>query len=212
MHRALGPGLLESAYQHCLALELKRLGLAFQQQVDVPVIYRGQLVDCRYRVDLIVGETLVVEIKSVEHVLPVHSAQVLTYMRVLRLSHGLLMNFNAPTLTSGLKSYFLAPTCLSAPTEDASLVRHHIQSTGPLPPPCEIKPPILSRLHVKSSSRSSPAPPPCAYFEFSTVRHPVSCDQTRIARGPSRSGHWSRECVILPAISSARWASQYLSL
>jgi len=105
VHRGLGPGLLESAYDECLALELESRQLPFQRQVVVPVVYKGARIPCGYRVDFIVSGELVVEIKAVEHVLPIHHAQVLTYVRLLSLHRALLINFNVPRLVDGLKSF-----------------------------------------------------------------------------------------------------------
>ena len=105
VHRALGPGLLESAYQHCLELELHHRGLSFDSQVLVPVVYRQVEMACSYRIDLIVERAVIVEIKSVEHLLPIHSAQTLTYLRLAKAKQALLMNFNVPILRSGLKSF-----------------------------------------------------------------------------------------------------------
>jgi GxxExxY protein len=105
VHRALGPGLLESAYQACLIYELRRLGLRVQTEVAVPVRYGEILLDCGYRLDLLVESAIIVEIKSVDRLIPLHSAQVLTYLRLTDALQVLLMNFNAVTLKAGLKSY-----------------------------------------------------------------------------------------------------------
>ena len=105
VHRALGPGLLESAYQACLVYELRRLGLRVQIEVAVPVRYGEILLDCGYRLDLLVEGAIIVEIKSVDRLIPLHSAQVLTYLRLTDALQVLLMNFNAVTLKAGLKSF-----------------------------------------------------------------------------------------------------------
>jgi GxxExxY protein len=105
VHRALGPGLLESAYQACLVYELRRLGLRVQTEVAVPVRYGEILLDCGYRLDLLVEGAIIVEIKSVDRLIPLHSAQVLTYLRLTDALQVLLMNFNAVTLKAGLKSF-----------------------------------------------------------------------------------------------------------
>ena len=102
VHRELDPGLLESAYEQCLCHELYLRGLAFQCQVNLPVSYKGLKLDCGYKIDLIVGEEVVVELKSVERLLPVHEAQLLTYMKISRKPVGLLINFNVPLLTRGI--------------------------------------------------------------------------------------------------------------
>ena len=107
IHRALGPGLLESAYQRCLALELRLRGIAFVEQTSVPVIYKGIPVDCGYRLDFVVDGRLILEIKAVETILPIHRAQVLTYLKLTRLRRALLINFNVVQLVSGVQSLVL---------------------------------------------------------------------------------------------------------
>jgi len=104
VHKALGPGLLETPYRRCLQHELTSRGIKFEAEVPRPLFYKGVTIDCTYRIDLLVENTLVVEIKTVEHLLPVHSAQVLTYLRLLRLRQGLLFNFHVAQLIQGLKS------------------------------------------------------------------------------------------------------------
>lgn len=103
VHRVLGPGLLESAYEQCLAHELAARGLPFRRQVDVPVTYKGLRLDAGFRADFIVHDTVVVEIKAVESLLPIHTAQVVTYLRLTGKHVGLLINFNSKTLKDGLK-------------------------------------------------------------------------------------------------------------
>lgn len=102
VHRVLGPGLLESAYEECLCHELKLRGLAFQRQVQLPVRYKEVRLDCGYRLDLVVAEAVVVEIKSVERLEAIHEAQLLTYLQLSRLKVGLLINFNVPLLKQGI--------------------------------------------------------------------------------------------------------------
>jgi GxxExxY protein len=102
VHRHLGPGLLESAYQACLGRELSRRGVPYRNQVALPLTYYGMSVDCGYRLDLIVGGLVVVEIKAVSKVLPIHKAQVLTYLKLLKLHLGLLINFNVEVLRMGI--------------------------------------------------------------------------------------------------------------
>ena len=102
VHRLLGPGLLESAYEECLSYELRVAGLHIERQVAVPVTYKGVNLDATYRLDLVVERTLLVELKAVEAVLPVHKAQVLTYLRLSGLRTGLLMNFCAARLRDGV--------------------------------------------------------------------------------------------------------------
>jgi GxxExxY protein len=119
VHRGLGPGLLESAYDECLAVELADRRLPLRRQVAVPVFYKGTRLSCGYRVDFIVGGELVVEVKAVERILPIHHAQVLTYLRLLGLHRALLMNFNVPRLVDGLKSFLHGD-----PTRDHPIVNH----------------------------------------------------------------------------------------
>ena len=94
VHRALGPGLLESAYEECLCLELERAGFGYARQVPLPVVYKGRRLECGYRLDVVVESALILEIKSVEQLLPIHDAQLLTYLRLSRQKVGLLVNFN----------------------------------------------------------------------------------------------------------------------
>jgi GxxExxY protein len=102
VHRELGPGLLESAYEECFCHELHLRKLNFQRQVDLPVAYKNLKLDCGYRLDVIVENLVVVELKSIEHVLPVHHAQLLTYLRLSGKKVGLLINFNASVLKNGI--------------------------------------------------------------------------------------------------------------
>lgn len=114
-------GLLESAYEQCLAQEVSLGGLPFECQRPVPVVYKGTRRDCGYRLDIVLGERLIVEIKAVERLLPVHQAQVLTYLKLTRFPAALLVNFNAVTLKSGLRRLTLKqdllfpPSCSSLP-------------------------------------------------------------------------------------------------
>jgi GxxExxY protein len=101
VHRALGPGLLESAYEECLCRELHLRGLVFQRQVPLPVEYKGVNLDCGYRLDLIVHAEIILELKCVERVLPVHEAQLLTYLKLTGKRVGLIINFNVPALVRG---------------------------------------------------------------------------------------------------------------
>ena len=105
VHRALGPGLLESTYEACLAAELQGRGLAVECQKLLPVIYKGTRVDCGYRIDLLVESQIVVELKSVQALDPVHEAQTLTYLRQSGCPVGLLINFNVTLLKNGLKRF-----------------------------------------------------------------------------------------------------------
>ena len=105
VHRALGPGLLESPYTDCLEHELRKIGLHVQREVPVPLMYDGIALDCCYRLDLVVDRDVIVEVKSVESLLPIHDAQILTYLRLTDARQALLLNFNAPTLKAGLRSF-----------------------------------------------------------------------------------------------------------
>ena len=107
VHRALGPGLLESAYEECLCHEFHLQGISFERQRPLPVEYKGVRLDCGYRIDLLVDGKLVVELKSIEQLLPIHEAQVLTYMKLARVPTGLLINFNVPLLKQGIKRFVL---------------------------------------------------------------------------------------------------------
>jgi len=107
VHRLLGPGLLESAYEECLCHELHLRGLTFERQVDLPVSYEGVQLNCGYKIDLIVQQEVVLELKTVEKILPVHEAQLLTYLKLSGRHVGLLINFNTPVLTRGIKRIVL---------------------------------------------------------------------------------------------------------
>lgn len=103
VHQTLGPGLLESAYESCLCHELSLRGLPFRRQVELPVRYKNVRLECGYKIDVLVQELVVVELKAVEALQPVHDAQILTYLKLAQLSVGLLLNFHAPTLKQGLR-------------------------------------------------------------------------------------------------------------
>ncbi|HTS54604.1 MAG TPA: GxxExxY protein [Burkholderiales bacterium] len=103
VHRVLGPGLLESAYEECLCYELSVRGLRFRRQVEIPVVYKAIHLECGYKMDLVVDEQLVIELKTVEKIAPIHEAQLLTYLKLSGLHVGLLINFNVPVLKHGLK-------------------------------------------------------------------------------------------------------------
>jgi GxxExxY protein len=102
VHRQLGPGLLESAYEQCLCHELRLCGIPFMCQVDLPVSYKGLKLDCGYKIDVVVNDEVIVELKSVERILPVHEAQLLTYLKLSGKKVGLLINFNSSLLTQGI--------------------------------------------------------------------------------------------------------------
>jgi len=103
IHKAIGPGLLESAYEECLCHELRLANLAFERQKPLPVAYKGVKLDCGYRIDLVVDGKLIVELKTVQELLPIHEAQLLTYLKLSGLAVGLLVNFNVPVLRRGIK-------------------------------------------------------------------------------------------------------------
>lgn len=108
VHRSIGPGLLESAYQACMAEELKLRGLEFRREVPLQLSYRGRSLECGYRVDFVV-EGVVVEIKAIEQVQPIHRAQLMTYLHLLRLPCGLLLNFHSAALKDGITRVIRTP-------------------------------------------------------------------------------------------------------
>ena len=107
VHRDVGSGLLESTYEQCLAYELKLRGGSFKVQVPIPVQFKGVKLDCGYRADLVVEDILMVELKSVEQIVKIHEAQLLTYMKHAKAEVGLLINFNVTVLKQGIKRYLL---------------------------------------------------------------------------------------------------------
>lgn len=107
VHRALGPGLLESAYEECLNHDLRESGLEFERQVAIPVAYKGVKLETGFRADIIVEKALLLEIKAVERLLPVHEAQVLTYLKFSGIGKGLLINFNTRLLKDGIKRFVI---------------------------------------------------------------------------------------------------------
>ncbi|HJQ58104.1 MAG TPA: GxxExxY protein [Vineibacter sp.] len=107
VHRSLGPGLLESAYEECLCFELSEAGIPFRRQVPMPITYKSVRLDCGYRLDILIEEKLVVELKTVEKLLPVHEAQLLSYLKLGTFPVGLLLNFNVPVLRDGVRRLVL---------------------------------------------------------------------------------------------------------
>ena len=107
VHRQLGPGLLESAYEECLCYELQQSGLRFRRQVPLPVVYKAIRLDCGYRIDAMVEEQVILELKTVERLIPVHEAQLLTYLKLSGARIGLLLNFNSPVLKDGIRRMVL---------------------------------------------------------------------------------------------------------
>jgi GxxExxY protein len=107
VHKTIGPGLLESAYEECLAYEMRIRGLNFERQVPLPVVYKSVTLDCGYRLDFLVERAVVVELKAVESLQPIHEAQVLTYLKLGGWTVGLVINFNVPVLRDGIKRVVL---------------------------------------------------------------------------------------------------------
>jgi len=107
VHKILGPGMLESAYEECLCYELKQMNLSFKRQQPIPIVYKEIKLECGYRADIIVEDKIILELKSSEGITPVYEAQILTYMRFAQKRLGLLINFNVTKLTNGLKRYIL---------------------------------------------------------------------------------------------------------
>ena len=104
VHRGLGPGLLESSYEASLVYEFTEKHIAFRRQVAVPMDYKGAHLDCGYRADFVIEDVLLLEVKSIDHFLPVHTAQILTYLKLLDLHQGILMNFNVKRLVLGIRN------------------------------------------------------------------------------------------------------------
>ncbi len=102
VHRTLGPGLLESAYEACVAFDLAETGLLVEQQKPLPIVYRGVNLDCGYRLDLLVEKEVIVELKSVDKLLPIHKAQLMSYLKLSGCKVGLLINFNVEVLKGGI--------------------------------------------------------------------------------------------------------------
>lgn len=102
VHKALGPGLLESAYEQCLCHELNLRDLSFEKQKELAVVYKGIKLDCGYRLDIVVGNAIILELKSCEKIEPIHKAQLLTYLKLSKSSLGLILNFNMPVMRDGI--------------------------------------------------------------------------------------------------------------
>ena len=102
IHRSLGPGLLESAYDACLKYELIKRGIEVSCQIEMPIIYEGKKIMPGFRMDILVGQSIIVELKSVEQLLPVHKAQLMTYMKLSKKNLGFLLNFNVPVMKQGI--------------------------------------------------------------------------------------------------------------
>ena len=115
VHRHLGPGLLESAYEECLTYELSSRNLAVRRQVALPISYKGQTLELGYRPDMVIEDKVVVELKCVEKLIPVHDAQLLTYLRLSGIERGLLINFQSSPLINGIKRLVRTPSATSQP-------------------------------------------------------------------------------------------------
>jgi GxxExxY protein len=126
VHRALGPGLLESAYDWCLMLDLQARGLSVERQLELPVTYRGVRIPCGYRLDLLVENAVIVELKAVTRLEPIHEAQLLSYLRLSDYPIGLLLNFNVKHLLNGLRRFvgrsYREPSVSSVPLSVPSVV------------------------------------------------------------------------------------------
>jgi GxxExxY protein len=107
VHKHLGPGLLESAYQQCFCHELRLNNIGFHKEKPLPVNYKGCLLDCGYRMDIVVEDEIIIELKSVEQLMRIHEAQLLSYMKLAEIKYGFLINFNVRLLKEGLKNFVL---------------------------------------------------------------------------------------------------------
>ena len=105
VHKNLGPGLLESSYEKCLAYELSNLNIPYKQQLALPIRYKSVEIDCAYRIDLLVADEIIIELKSVSQLTAIHEAQILTYMKLANVKTGLLINFNTVFLKNGIKRF-----------------------------------------------------------------------------------------------------------
>ena len=103
VHRHLGPGLLESTYEECMAFELLERKLVVQRQHEIPVLYKGNKLEQNYRIDLLVNNQVIIELKSIKNIEPIHDAQLLTYLKLANIRYGLLLNFNVPVMRQGIK-------------------------------------------------------------------------------------------------------------
>jgi GxxExxY protein len=163
VHRHLGPGLLESSYEACLCYELGQLGLHFQKQVHLPVAYKGIKLDCCYKMDLVVEDSIVVEIKAIDDLLPIHSAQLLTYLKSSGKPVGLLINFNVPILKKGLKrivNHYAGPAIAAG--DSAPSARHPGKNSNSEPSTESILPTLPPRNspRLRVSAVSSPPAAP----------------------------------------------------
>lgn len=102
-HRHLGPGLLESVYEECMVVELEERGLQINRQLELPIIYKGKRLNSGYRIDSLINDEVIVELKSIQGIVPIHEAQLLTYLKLSQKRYGLLLNFNVPVMKQGLR-------------------------------------------------------------------------------------------------------------
>jgi len=155
VHRHLGPGLLESAYEECLCYELSQLGMRFRRQVHLPIAYKGLKLDCAYKMDLVVEDEVVVELKAIDQLLPIHSQQLVTYLKASRKQIGLLINFSEPVLKKGLRrilNRYAGPAL--APRNSSPSALALLSSSDP-PDPLSNSPRLTPRLRV-SALKSEP--------------------------------------------------------
>lgn len=161
VHRALGPGLLESAYQACLAHELTRTGLGVERELPLPVRYEGLDLPCGYRLDLVVDHQVIVEVKAVERVLPIHEAQLMTYLRLSCIPRGLLINFHVALLKHGITRRVLtkpefgriaSPSATHPPSPLSSFASPAPRPSSSIPS----SPPISSSPPASNSANSAP--------------------------------------------------------
>ena len=121
VHRALGPGLLESAYQQCLAYELRKRGLRVDCEVTLPIVYDGQQIDTGYRIDMLVEECVIIENKAVDQILPIHQAQLLTYLKLRNCKLGFILNWNVRLMKDGIKRMVNNYDCKTISTRKENL-------------------------------------------------------------------------------------------
>lgn len=160
VHREFGPGILESAFEECLCFELANAGLSFQRQVALPVVYKGQRLQHGFRPDLIIENAVVVELKNVEKLLPVHDLQLLTYLKLTGITIGLLINIQANTLIAGVKRLILSPSAtpaFSAFTSDQNPTGSSGAAISSPPSPADRESLSLPSPSRTAPSRSSPA-------------------------------------------------------
>lgn len=170
VHRHLGPGLLESAYEECLCYELNLRQLSFKRQISIPLSYKGLKLDCAYRLDFIVEDAIVVELKAAADLDPIHASQLLTYLKILNKRVGLLINFNVPVLKNGLKRVVNryagpapgpSPSATSAESNSSKSPASHKQSERSDGPKTSAFSSASPRLRVERTP-STATEPPCS--------------------------------------------------